>query len=162
MLTKTKKPIGELPIGAQVVPGSYTVRVIAGAVTQEQPLSVHADPRATWTQADYAARYQFFHQLNSWLSDIDVALNTLDDLAKRGKLDARGRAIYDRLTSDPINSEDDQHRADRLRERLQILMDLPALSQGPPTAAQLQEQAAIGTQFDALMSDYKTYISSRR
>jgi photosystem II stability/assembly factor-like uncharacterized protein len=148
--------------GAQVVPGSYEVRLIAGTVTQEQPLSVHADPRAMWTQADYAARYQFFHQLNGWLSDIDAVLNTLDDFAKHGKLDARGRAIYDRLTSNPINSEDDLHRSDRLRERLQILMIPPSLSQGPPTAAQLQEQAAIGAQFDALMSDYKTYISSRR
>ena len=53
-------------------------------------------------------------------------------------------------------------RANQLRERLQILMIPPSYSQGPPTAAQLAEQAAIGAQFDALMSDYKTYISSRR
>jgi hypothetical protein len=131
-------------------------------VTQEQPLSVHADPRAAWTPADYAARYQFFHQLNGWLSDIDAALNALDDLAKRGKLDARGRAIYDRLTSNPINSEDPLNRANQLRERLQNLTIPPSLSQGPPTAAQLAEQAAIGVQFEALMSDYRTYISSRR
>ncbi len=147
--------------GAAVPPGQYTVRLCVNGKALEQPLTIQADPRAPWTQSDYVARYVFLHALNGELSQIDAELNTLDYLTGKAPLDARGRSLYEQLTSNPLNAEDDQHRPDRLRERIQILLDDPALSQGPPTQAQLAEAAAIKSQFDVLMPDVQRYLSTR-
>jgi photosystem II stability/assembly factor-like uncharacterized protein len=147
--------------GASVPPGQYIVQLCVNGTSFEQPLTIKPDPRAPWTQEDYVARHDFLHALNDELSRIDTVLNALDYLAKRHPLDARGRSLYDQLTSSPLNAEDDQHRADRLRERVQILLDDPALSQGPPTQAQIAEAVAIKAQSDILMPDVQRYLGTR-
>ena len=128
-----------------VVPGAYTVRLRAGDRSVEQPLEVRPDPRAHWTQAQYVARYEFLTALDGELTAIDAALNRLDAL--RDRLPARQRAAYDavyaRLTSGVINSEDDQWRPDALRERLTTLLGVVNLSQGPPLPPHLREAAGI-------------------
>ncbi|MBV8172074.1 MAG: hypothetical protein JO219_09100 [Candidatus Eremiobacteraeota bacterium] len=139
--------------GATVVPGAYFVRLRLNTAL-DQRVDVQPDPRAAWTQADYAARYEFLHQLNAELSQIDVVLNALDERAKRGTLDARGRALYAQLTSSPANSEDTLQRPSRLRERIQDLQVPLSLSIGPPTPAQHDEAAEIKAQFDSLMAAY--------
>jgi hypothetical protein len=62
------------------------------------------------------------------------------------------------FTSGIVNSEDDQLMPDRLRERLTILQGGVALSQGPPSPAQLREAAAIRAQFDVAMADYRAFL----
>ncbi|MBV8282649.1 MAG: hypothetical protein JO347_11400 [Candidatus Eremiobacteraeota bacterium] len=142
--------------GAGIVPGTYTVRLQVAGAMQTQPVTVAADPRAPWTQADYVARYQFLHVLIDELSAIDEVLNRLDAKANHGGLSSHDRELYAKLTSGPLNSEDDQHRPDMLRERIQILLDDPSLSKGPPTPAQLQEAADAKAQFDSLMSEVRS------
>jgi hypothetical protein len=48
-----------------------------------------------------------------------------------------------------------------LRERIQTLQGMLSLSQGPPTEAQRAEAAGITAAFNALMSDYRSYVASR-
>jgi len=146
--------------GAAVPPGQYIVQLCVNGTPFEQRLTIMPDPRAPWSQTDYLARYDFLNGLDDELSRIDTVLNALDYLAKKRPLDARGRLLYEQLTSNPLNAEDDQHRPDRLRERVQILLDDPALSQGPPTSAQLAEAAAIKAQFDQLIPEVMTYIGT--
>lgn len=150
--------------GPTVVPGHYTVTLHAGSRAIEQPLEVQADPRARWTQADYAARYRFVKSLDDELSAIDVALNRLDGLSPGAigglSKDDIGR-IRSLFTSGVVNSEDDQLMPDRLRERLTILQGVVALSQGPPTPAQEREAAAIRAQYDAAMASYRALSSAR-
>jgi hypothetical protein len=50
---------------------------------------------------------------------------------------------------------------DRLRERLTILQGGVALSQGPPSAAQLREAEAIRAQFDVAMAAYRAFLTAK-
>ncbi|MGC1380336.1 MAG: hypothetical protein WA814_04860 [Candidatus Baltobacteraceae bacterium] len=152
--------------GATVVPGTYEVRLHAGSAMATEPLEVRPDPRAAWTQAQYAARYAFVKSLNDELSAIDVALNRLDALRTQssGPHDAAMRraipAVYSRFTSGVVNSEDQLLTPDRLRERLAVLQGVIALSQGPPLPPHEREAAAIRLQFDAAMDAYRAFLAA--
>jgi photosystem II stability/assembly factor-like uncharacterized protein len=143
--------------GATVVPGHYVVTLHAGSATAEQSIEVQPDPRAAWTQSQYVARYQFVRELNDELSAIDTALNRLDRLAAESP-SSNSLRVTRLFTSGVVNSEDDQLMPDRLRERLTILQGVVALSQGPPTPAQLREAAAIRAQFDAAVTAYRAFL----
>ena len=110
------------------------------------------DPRAPWTPADYLARYRFVRSLNDMLSTIDRALNRFGGVA----------AVRTLFTSGVVNSEDDQLKPDRLRERLTILQGVIALSQGPPTPAQQREAAAMCAQFESAMKSYRAFLAAGR
>ncbi len=143
--------------GATVVPGRYTITLRAASRALSQSLNVGPDPRATWTQADYVARYRFVRSLNDELSAMDVALNRIDALSSSGTTGA------ERLfTSGVVNSEDDQLMPDRLRERLTNLQGVIALSQGPPTPAQEREAAAIAAQYESAMHSYRGFLAVHR
>ena len=143
--------------GPSVVPGEYTVVLHAAVATVRMPLQVSPDPRASWTQAQYLARYAFVKQLDDELSAIDTALNRLDSVS--------GVSSFDRLrmtrllTSGVVNSEDDQLTPDRLRERLTILQGVVSLSQGPPLPPHEREAAAIRAQFERAMAAYRAFLA---
>lgn len=100
-------------------------------------------------------RYLFVKSLDDELSAIDTALNRMDSLPYRDP------SVYSTFTSGVVNSEDDQLKPDRLRERLTILQGVIALSQGPPTAAQEREANAIHAQFENAMAAYHGFLSAR-
>jgi photosystem II stability/assembly factor-like uncharacterized protein len=144
--------------GPTVVPGRYTLRLHAGAAVLDEPLDVDPDPRASWTQAQYVARYNFLKELDDELSQIDVALNRIDALPAVEHADAR--PVYAMLTSGVVNSEDQLWRADRLRERLTTLQGTVALSQGPPLPPHEREAAGIRAQFDTAMATYRAFLEA--
>jgi hypothetical protein len=141
--------------GATVLPGHYTIVLHAANAMTERPLEVRPDPRASWTGGEYLQRHRFVSELNDELSQIDTALNRLDSLR------AAPSPLRGQFTSGGVNSEDDLLMPDRLRERLTILQGGVALSQGPPSAAQLREAAAIHTQFDNAMAAYRAFLAAR-
>lgn len=148
--------------GPPVVPGRFVVRLHADARSVERPLTLLPDPRAPWTQAQYVARQRFLQSLDDELSAVDAALNRLDALRAHASA-ARSHkiaAVYAVLTSDPVNSEDDQWAPDRLRERLTILQGDVALSQAPPLPPHLREAAAIRHDFDSAMASYRALIAT--
>jgi photosystem II stability/assembly factor-like uncharacterized protein len=146
--------------GAPVVPGRYTVRLHADGKVEEQALDVLPDPRASWTQEQYVARFEFLRQLNDELGAIDVALNRLDGIRRR----ARGTMLRDagrvrsEFTSGIVNSEDDQWMPDRLRERLTILQGTVALSAGPPLPPHYREAEAVRARYQRAMTDYDKFL----
>jgi photosystem II stability/assembly factor-like uncharacterized protein len=151
--------------GATVLAARYTVRLHAGNSTVDRPLDVEPDPRASWTPAEYEQRYRFVSELNDELSQIDTALNRLDSLVTLSQLapsgvEGKGDRVTRQFTSGVVNSEDDQLMPDRLRERLTILQGGVALSQGPPSAAQLREAQAIRAQFDVAMASYRAFLTA--
>ena len=147
---------------AMVVPGTYTVRLRAGASTVQHALDVLADPRAHWSQAQYVARYKFLRELDGELSSVDAALNRLDAMRARipGSQRAAFARVYGELTSGIVNSEDDQWRPDALRERITILLGVVNLSQGPPLPPHLREAAEIRDQYDRAISAYNSFIEA--
>jgi photosystem II stability/assembly factor-like uncharacterized protein len=140
--------------GPTVVPGRYAVMLHAGAGTVSETLEIRPDPRASWTQAQYIARYEFLRSLDDQLSAIDIALNRMDSLPYHDP------ALYSTFTSGVVNSEDDQLKPDRLRERLTILQGAVALSQGPPLPPHEREAAAIHAQFERAMTAYRAFLAA--
>jgi hypothetical protein len=165
-----------------VVPGTYTATLGVNGQTLARTITVKPDPRARWTQADYVARHAFLAGLYAEVDQIDAALNRLDvvrgTLARRinllesthapaaqlqsaKMLAHQAQIVYAELTSNPRNSEDNQWRADKLRERILILIDVyDLLSQGPPSQAHKREAAEIRPIYDTAMSHYRRFISS--
>jgi photosystem II stability/assembly factor-like uncharacterized protein len=94
--------------GAEVVPGTYTVRLIANGVTQEKQVVVKADPRDTTSIEQATKRHAFLRQLNDDLSSVDTMLNRIDEKLKGASATnaERLRALRRKLTLDPKNVED--------------------------------------------------------
>jgi photosystem II stability/assembly factor-like uncharacterized protein len=142
--------------GAEVVPGTYAVRVTADGVSREQPVTVKADPRDTATADDSEKRHAFLAELMSELSRVDTMLNTID---KRSKHAAPVQlavltAMKHRITLDPRNIED-LKTPPRLREHiLDLIGRVSPTGFFTPTAVQEAEAAALRAQTQALAADY--------
>ncbi|MBV9645854.1 MAG: hypothetical protein JO043_00145, partial [Candidatus Eremiobacteraeota bacterium] len=163
--------------GAEVIPGTYTVRLVVDGVRLQRPLRVLPDSRAVWSMEDYARRHDFLASLYMMESDVDIALNRLD--AARAQLRERKRrpalkaetrqtllsalaradAIAATLSANLQNDQDNDFLTDVLRERIQALIGAVDGSSAPPTAAQLREYEAIAHEFHARMNDVATYTS---
>lgn len=68
---------GRVP-GAQVLPGSYTVRITVGGQSQEQPLTVRLDPTATFADADVKLQ---FAQATRLVATVNTLIETERGLA---------------------------------------------------------------------------------
>ena len=147
--------------GVSVVPGTYAVSLRLAGARLEGSARVEPDPRAPWTQADYVKRHDFLKALYDELSAIDTDLNALD--ARKAKAAPQERKRIDAaiaaFTSNPRNSEDDQWRPDRVRERIQTLIGVVSLSQGPPLPPHEREAAEIRPEYDAAIATYRSYVA---
>jgi photosystem II stability/assembly factor-like uncharacterized protein/predicted RNA-binding protein YlxR (DUF448 family) len=94
--------------GAEVVPGTYAVRLIANGVTQEKQVAVKADPRDTTSIEQAVKRHAFLRQLNDDLSAVDSMLNAIDAKLKGASPANAERllAFQRKLTLNPKNVED--------------------------------------------------------
>jgi len=157
--------------GPVVVPGTYSVRMTLGGQTMTQNVEVKADPRQSWTQAEYQATHDFTTRYFAEYSNIDTALNYLDDVKKAlDKLPksnanvvtavATARAAHDRvfgeLTANYANDEDSIQRVGKLREEVEGLFRLT----GPPLPALLEYAQRVDTMYGAAMSDYNTFLGA--
>jgi photosystem II stability/assembly factor-like uncharacterized protein len=142
--------------GAEVVPGTYTVRLVADGTTQERPLLVKADPRDTASAEDARVRHDFLEELYRDLGRVDAMLNALDAQRKHAApAQAATIAGFEhRLTLDQQNIED-LKTPPRLRERLLDLIGrVGSTSFQTPTAAQQAEAATLRAEFNSLSAAY--------
>jgi hypothetical protein len=137
------------------------------------------DPRAPWTQADYIARHDFEAALDTEISQLDTALNSLDAIrretnarlkplrgatpqpaivAQGDALLARATAIVDEMTSNPRNDEDSVLYADKVRERVETLLGNFSESQQPPFAAHRQQADEIHADVERVLGDYQKFV----
>jgi len=78
------------PLGPWVLPGQYTVRLIAGATTSTQPLTVAMDPRVKTPSADLARQFELATQICAAMHEDFTALREVQSLrARLKKLKAR-------------------------------------------------------------------------
>jgi hypothetical protein len=142
--------------GPEVVPGTYTVRLIVDEATHEQPLVVKADPRDTASLADAQLRHDFLAALYADLGRVDMMVNALDARRKRAA-PAQAAALLafeHRLTLDQQNIED-LKTPPRLRERLLDLIGrVGSTSFQVPTAAQQAEAERLRAEFVSLSKAY--------
>jgi chorismate mutase len=179
---RSARPWNQGPGGLAVVPGTYTVQLLVDGQSLSRTFAVRPDPRAHWTQEQYVERHAFLAELYDEVSQIDIALNDLDEI--RGKLARsiaalrsahapaaqiqaaqqqlqQAQALSAEISSNPRNSEDNEWRPDKLRERVLTLIDVYGLlSQGPPLPAHRREAAEIKPIYDRAMADYRRFKRS--
>ena len=149
--------------GAQVVPGTYTVRLHIDGKTYQQTIDVREDPRMHYTLAELRERRARVEMLIESLSQVDDALNVLSTVAQETplrvealqkdqradlapavlQLAQRARTIIATISSNPPNDQDNDFLPDVLRERLQTELDTYFDSSAPATAAQRAEDATL-------------------
>jgi hypothetical protein len=146
--------------GAQVVPGTYVVRMVLGGKTLEQSFTVQQDPRTHFTPAQFADAYAFVKKHQAQYSAVDIALNRIEGIMKSAKarmtggsnaaLDAKlaatmngAQAVKDLLTADYHNDEDSIQRPGKLREDIQLNAGLPLTVAARAYAARVDAEYAV-------------------
>jgi len=141
--------------GADVVPGTYTIRVRANGRTSEQTAVLKPDPRDSGTPEQAQARYAFLHELYGELSGVDVMLNSIDAQLKHASAARRAQllAFQAKLTYNPQNVEDLRGQA-KLREHLMDLIGRVAgTSFQVPTQPDLDYAAQLKSEYQAVSSE---------
>ncbi len=161
-------------VGPMVVPGAYSARIVLNGKQLTQTFDVKADPRDTWTQADYETGYRFAEKYSEDYGKIDDALNNLDAIRKSlssaaaaAKTDpaltsqiATARqtwtGVFASFTADYHNDEDSIQRSGSLRE------SLPRTgfgAQAPPTEAQRDYASRFDTAYAAAFASYNDFVA---
>jgi photosystem II stability/assembly factor-like uncharacterized protein len=141
--------------GAEVVPGSYTVRLTVGAAATTAPVTVKADPRDPAASL-YQERYDFLSALYRDLGAVDTILNQIDTRLKHAspKQAAALTTFRQQLTYNPRNIEDLSGPAG-LRENLFDLIGRLGSSFQAPTAVQRAQGAKYQAEVERVTAEYK-------
>jgi photosystem II stability/assembly factor-like uncharacterized protein len=140
--------------GAEVLPGTYTIRLRAAGKELAQNVQVLADPRDTLTAAQMQARYTFLRALLGDLSGTDAMLNAIDRRTSHGNRSYAVLQLRRKLTYDPRNTEDLSGPAG-YRERLLDLIGRLSGNYQAPTQPQLNEAAVLENLYAQLFDEYK-------
>jgi hypothetical protein len=147
--------------GVMVPPGTYTVRVTAGAASSSQRFVVHADPRLIdVTDADYAAQYALSIRLRDAASAANEAVlriraakgrlgsssGTATLVADLSAIEAQLYQVRNRSPKDKIANPI------RLNDRLAGLLAIVQMGAGAPTAAQHQVADQLVSELHGLLA----------
>ena len=83
-----------LPLGPQVLPGTYTVELTVGGKTSTQPLTVRMDPRVTTSAAELTKLFNLERQIAAAL---DESSRVLDELRPRALVSPAVKRLETRL-----------------------------------------------------------------
>ena len=135
--------------GAEVLPGTYTVRLNAGGTRVVQRVVVKADPRDPLTAEQMKARYDLLTELYRELSMTDDWLNMIDKRSAHGGANAQLLAFKRKLTYNPRNAED-LGGPPGFRDRLNDLIGRLSGNYAPATGPQIEEAAVLRLMFEEL------------
>lgn len=166
------------PVGPEIVPGTYYVKLSYGSSTSRQPFVVKLDPRLDTTQAQMQQRFDLLMQIHRALNDLDVALNQAIDTrselreAVSGKQASAGRArralaglnhdIEDLVDLKIQSGEGALVYPGRLRAWLTSIAGDIAMAFVPPTPSQKQVAEMYIKQAHAGTSRLQSDISSAK
>ncbi|HLG15575.1 MAG TPA: hypothetical protein VJH03_13905 [Blastocatellia bacterium] len=92
------------PRGPQVVPGSYTVKLIVGDTSVEKKVEVRMDPAVSVSTADLQTQFELGSKLRDMQSSTTDALKSLDSL--REQLQQIEKTVKDRMPDAPKELKD--------------------------------------------------------
>lgn len=104
-----------VPVGPEVVPGTYIVTLTYADATQKQSFVVKLDPQLQTTQAELQQRFDLLMRIHDALNKLDTNLNQAIDAR-----DALQKAVGDKSAS----GEQTQSAIDRLNHDIDDLVDL--------------------------------------
>jgi photosystem II stability/assembly factor-like uncharacterized protein len=137
------KPTPILPEGAFVLPGTYTVRMIAGGTTVMQKLDVVLDPRVGVSQQELAELLEFQQQVTSVLNravTLQEEINSGTDEVKVAPVAKIPARVANALTSLAIDLEH---------------------SDSPPTISQQELLEYETRRFDQAENEWKGMVSGK-
>ncbi len=156
--------------GPRVPPGTYTIRMVKDGKTYTMPLTVGLDRRVSWTVADRQAQYDAAMKVYTLFNDESVLFGRIaalreqvaatskdrapgDPLRQRladldGRLDALRKRIVATTEGGAITGEE------RLREHTDQLYGAITAWDGPPTAYQLDNIAALRAQLTDITAHF--------
>jgi hypothetical protein len=129
------------PLGPQVPPGEYRVRLTAGSTVLEKAITVKIDPTAVVAAGDLATQYQITTQLRDLRSSVNDALRGLDSLKvqieeRRKTLETQKKEIPDALKT---GLEGNLEELNRIVDGLAKPSGKPFWSEGPRLSERLQD-----------------------
>jgi len=143
-----------VPVGPEVVPGTYSVTLTYDGTTQKQPLVVELDPGLRTTQAELQQRFDLLMRLHDALNQLDTALNKAIDardalqkvVAKKSPAGKQAQTALDDLNRDIDDLVDLKIQSGegalvypgRLRSWLTSISSQVGLALVPPTPAMVQ------------------------
>jgi photosystem II stability/assembly factor-like uncharacterized protein len=121
------------PRGPQVLPGTYTIRLIVGDKSYEKRVEVRLDPTISVTDADLRAQLELLLKLRDMISTANEAIRTLNSTGEQ--LRQIERTIKDRMPDAPkevIESiSDSSKQVESLTGQLIRPRDIPTYATGP-------------------------------
>jgi hypothetical protein len=111
--TEEETAFGGPPRGPQVLPGTYTVKVIVGDKTFEQPVEVRLDPSINVPLADLQAQLDLQIKLRDLQSAANSALRFLDSIEEQLK--------HTQTTARNLNKEPDKDMMKALEDYIKLI-----------------------------------------
>lgn len=169
------------PLGPQVLPGTYTVRLIAGEFQMDQPLTVKVEPALEPYLIPMKAGYQF--ALEAWemiqklqrasqaIDSVETQIQTLRTIARQQDIklpEEVSKALEEHEKTlrelkgqiDNPNTGLAYARAPRLRGRLNSVFSAVSSNTGP-TQAQVAYFNEVKQEFDTLYAQIQDYLQNR-
>jgi photosystem II stability/assembly factor-like uncharacterized protein len=104
-----------VPVGPEVVPGTYYVALTYGQQTEKQPFVVKLDPSLHTTQAELRQRFDLLMRIHDAVNQLDINLNRA--------IDARS-ALEKAVADKSVSGSQAQPALDRLNRVINDLVDL--------------------------------------
>jgi photosystem II stability/assembly factor-like uncharacterized protein len=104
-----------VPVGPEVVPGTYYVTLTYGSATQKQPFVIKLDPQLQSTQAELQRRFDLLMRIHDALNQLDTSLNQA--------IDARD-ALEKQVAGAGASGDQAQSAVDQLNRDIDDLVDL--------------------------------------
>lgn len=168
------------PRGPQVLPGTYTVRLVVGNKTYDRQVEVRLDPTVSVQTSDLQAQLDMLMKLRDMQSATNTALRTMDSL--KSQIDFIERTVKERLTTVPTELSsgiaDMKKQAEALQNRLaqpegglgfsgrsQLVDRIGGLffaidsTNAAPTAAMREQYQRIQTEYDQRMNEVNTFMT---
>jgi len=171
----------QAPLGPQVLPGTYRVRILVGDFQMEQPLTVRVEPALEPYLANMKAGYQFaletlemIRQLNRatrTLNSVEEQINNLRQVARSQNI-RLSKEVNDALTEhlkkigelkaevDNPNTGLAYARGPRLRGRLNSVYSAMGSHTGP-TLAQITYFNEVKQEFETVHGAIQEYLRTR-
>jgi len=129
------------PLGPQVPPGNYRVRLTAGSTVLEKPVVVKLDPTASVAEGALETQYELTTKLRDLRSSVNDALRGLDSL--KAQIEERKKTLETQKKEIPealkTGIETNLEELNRILDGLARPSGKPFWSEGPRLSERLQD-----------------------
>ena len=143
--------------GPTVVPGNYTVRVLANGKTASGNVQVLPDPRSHATPAEYAAQLAFLLRIRTDLTQMTQAIEHVQGVKKHDRAQAaQAEALLHELYNPEVTQGEDALRyPEQLYGQLSFLASDASSADAAPTASEQQVLVVLEARMRALLTRAK-------